>query len=1187
MHFTRLRLHGFKSFVEPTDLDIPPGLTGIVGPNGCGKSNLVEALRWVMGENSAKRMRGSEMDDVIFGGTATRPSRNVAEVMLELDNAHRTATAEFNNDDTIQVTRQIERGNGSDYKVNGKPVRQRDVQLLFADQATGAHSTNLVGQGQIDALIRAKPQDRRQILEEASGTSGLHARRHEAELKLKGAEQNLTRVDDVLKAYDTQLRSLKTQVRQASRYRNLAEHIRKADAALLHLRWLEAEQNAEATKQAQSAAELRSNELLGIVTQGNTARANAAAELPDLRQIEAAAAAVVQKLTIAREHIEAESKRIANETAAQEGRLAQAKSDHEREHARRADGETAIAKLDEEQKQLAETLAGVAAQMPNIDEGVQSINQAVEELDAALTNLMQEVANTEARRTTLSKESETLNSRMSSLTSRRDQMDMQRTAVAAEAAARPDLAFASAMVEASETELAKRQSQAQSAEQSYRQAEQLQTQTRDLTQQVHSRVTKLKAEAEAISTMLVQDDDQADKVIDLITVAPGLEQALAVALGEALTAALDPKAAMYWRAMEPMANAPALPAGITPISQHIKAPAALERSLSQVGLVFDQTTGENVAPQLQPGQIIVSRDGWAWRWDGFTVTPQAKTATAMRLQQRNRLTALQEQIIEAEADAEKANFALNEANNFFTQQQAEDRQCRDALKAAFAALNDARETYARQEKETTALTTKLAALDDSLKQVNDDLEQVKAQSAAIETERSALPDTEAQQAEIIEMRTRLAEQRGQQAQKKSERDRLHREQSMCEARSSAIVEEIAAWNARLGNASQQIDELATRISTLEAQLVELHARPAEIEAQRSQLLTELTDAEAVRKEAADRLIAAEHNLASIERQLKQDEESLSQAREERVRAEGAVLAAQEHFTTLRERMVEKLNCGPEELVAIAAFVEGEPMPDPAELEQALARYVRERDNMGPVNLRAETEAETMQGEIDKLTKEKDDLEGAIAKLRQGISALNKEARERLNAAFGLVNERFQKLFTGLFGGGKAHLALIDNEDPMEAGLEIFASPPGKKMQILSLLSGGERTLTALALLFAVFQTNPSPICVLDEAEAALDESNIGRFCNLVEEIAKETGTRFLIITHQRLTMAKMNRLYGVTMSEKGVSQLVSVDLEGAIAVRDGEKPDAVSKPEPSALEQGALEHAASKLEDALEDVRAA
>jgi chromosome segregation protein len=254
-------------------------------------------------------------------------------------------------------------------------------------------------------------------------------------------------------------------------------------------------------------------------------------------------------------------------------------------------------------------------------------------------------------------------------------------------------------------------------------------------------------------------------------------------------------------------------------------------------------------------------------------------------------------------------------------------------------------------------------------------------------------------------------------------------------------------------------------------------------------------------------------------------------------------------------MTEKLNCGPNELVGLANVKEDEAWPALTDLEQTLARYNRERDNMGPVNLRAEVEAETVQGEMNKLQQEKDDLVAAIAKLRQGISQLNREARERLQNAFGAVNERFEILFKRLFNGGKAHLALIDDEDPMNAGLEIFAAPPGKKQQILSLLSGGERTLTALALLFAVFQTNPSPICVLDEAEAALDESNIGRFCDLVGDIAKETGTRFLIITHHRLTMARMDRLYGVTMSEKGVSQLVSVDLDTAVVLRDGKAPN--------------------------------
>ena len=1167
MQFTRLRLQGFKSFVEPTDLEIPFGMTGIVGPNGCGKSNLVEALRWVMGENSAKRMRGSEMDDVIFAGTTTRPSRNLAEVMLELDNSNRSATSEFNNEDKIQVTRQIERGSGSDYRINGRPVRQRDVQLLFADQATGAHSTNLVGQGQIDALIRAKPQDRRQILEEASGTAGLQARRHEAELKLKGAELNLTRVDDVLKAYDTQLRNLKQQVRQASRYRNLAEHIRKTEAALLHLRWAEAEQNAGNLKTALENASLRVNELLIIVTKGNTTRTEIAAELPGLRQTEAAAAAIVQKLTLAREQIEAEQKRLTEETAAQEQRLAQAHNDKGREEARLADGKTAIGKLEDEHLQLDELKNSIAAQMPKASDALSLVSQEVEALDAALTGLTEAVATIEARKNSLQQEVEALTKRQGALTLRREQLDMQRVALATEVAARPDLSFASALVDASETELAKRQQQAQTAEENCRKSEGAQIEMRATAQTAEGKATKLKAEAEAISALLEHHDNQAAPILDLVTVTPGLENALAVALGEALTGALDTKAPMHWRERPITGNTPPLPNGVTPISQHIKAPSALALSLSQIGLVETTAEGEASAENLAPGQIIVSRDGWAWRWDGFTVTPEAKTTTALHLQQRNRLIALKEEIGSAEEESAKATEVLDTATRTLAQHQAEDRQAREALRAAFAALSDARATYTHQEKESSVITSKLTALDDSLLQINLDLEQIRSRASAIDDEYQAMPDINTKRGEIVEKRTRLAEQRGLLAQCTSERDRLTREDDICKARNQVVKEEIEAWKARLGTALEQLDALDERIQAIDAQLVHLRLRPGELSASYALLLTELSTAEENRHAAADHLISVEQRLSVVEHQLKQDEGSLSNAREERVRSEGAIQAAEEHFNALRERMTEKLNCAPEELLSLAAIPEGEALPNVYELDQALNRYLRERENMGPVNLRAETEAETLQNEIDKLEAEKNDLVAAIAKLRQGISQLNREARERLQNAFTFVNERFQVLFQRLFGGGKAHLELIDNEDPLNAGLEIFACPPGKKMQILSLLSGGERTLTALALLFAVFQTNPSPICVLDEAEAALDESNISRFCALVEDIAKETGTRFLIITHQRLTMARMDRLYGVTMSEKGVSQLVSVDLAGAVAIRDGAEAEEAAESTAPALEE--------------------
>lgn len=1150
MFFKRLKLQGFKSFVESTDLEIGDGLTGIVGPNGCGKSNLVEALRWSMGETSAKRMRGTGMEDVIFAGTTARPPRNLAEVSLVLDNSDRTAPAEFNDADELTVTRRIERGGGSDYRVNGKPARQRDIQLLFADLSTGAHSTSVVGQGQVDALIRAKPQDRRQILEEASGTAGLQARRHEAELKLKAAEQNLTRVDDILRTLDTQLRSLKTQVRQASRYRNLAEHIRRTEAALLHLRWLEAEEDAIKSKEALTAAESRANELLAIVTRGNTDRTEVVAELPALRQAEAAAAAIVQKLTLAREQIDAEANRVAEQIRSAETRAAQAQSDQEREIARSRDGQEAVTRLGGEQETLTTQIAEINSALPAITEALTASSREVQTLDSALNDLMSAAATAEARQKALTREIEALSERRATLTRRRAEMDASRAQLAGEIASRSDLSLASAMVEACETELERRKTQSEEAKQARAVAEETQNEARARAQEADRAVTKLRAEADALTKMLAHQDNQADQVIDVITVTPGLEKALAVALGEALTASLDEQAAMFWRAMPPLANPPALPSGTQPLASAIQAPPALARSLSQIGLVDDKAQGEAALENLQPGQILVSRDGWAWRWDGFTLSPDAKTASAMRLQQRNRLTALQTEIAQAQTVSEQEAQALLEASSLLQQCQSLDQQTRSALDAAFAALNDARANLAREERETSAAHAKLNALDETLGQLNADFQTLRDRAEAIEDERATLPDIDALRAAISDKRVVLAEARATLARAQSDRDRLTHESQTAAARQNAVTRELNDWRQRMQSAQKQSEALGERIAGLQQEIESLRARPAELAASRAGLLSELETAEENRTQAADALIAKEQRLSVIEHQLKLDEAALGDAREARVRAESAVTASEEHFNTLRERMSEKLGCAPEALAQIAELSSDDALPSVFELEQVLGRYVRERDNMGPVNLRAEVEAETTEADITKLTQEKDDLTAAIAKLRQGIGQLNKEARERLNEAFSHVNERFQKLFTKLFGGGKAWLELIDNEDPMNAGLEIYAAPPGKKQQVLSLLSGGERTLTALALLFAVFQTTPSPICVLDEAEAALDESNIGRFCELVTEIGAETGTRFLIITHQRLTMAHMDRLFGVTMREKGVSKLVSVDLAGAVALRD-------------------------------------
>lgn len=1154
LHFTKLKLHGFKSFVDKTELVIGPGMTGIVGPNGCGKSNLVEALRWVMGETAPKRMRGSAMDDVIFGGTTLRPARNLAEVSLELDNAARAVMAEFNHDDKIEVTRQIERGGGSDYRVNTRPVRQRDVQLLFADCATGAHSTSLVGQGQIDALIRAKPQERRQILEEASGTAGLQARRHEAELKLRAAEQNLTRLDDVLGALETQLRSLKTQVRQASRYRNLADHIRRTEAALAHLRWVAAEKQTEQSHEACRAAETRVNELLAVVTRSTTERTEAAAILPGLRQAEAVAAAAVQRLLIAREQLESEQRRVAQETEQQQQRLQQAQTDKAREEHLQQDAQQALATLAAEQERVTAERAQLAAEIPTLQNSLDEITAVVDALEAGLQTLIEAIAAAESQQKTLQQSIATLEERRRTLQQRRADVIAQREALAAEQATRPDLALAQAMIDACEQDVAKRLEQVSGAESAQAVADAAHGAARAALQERETQATKLQAEADALASLL-QPAHDSQPVLDLVQVAPGLEAALAVALGEALTAPLDTAAATYWQALPPLAQAPALPFGCTALAALVQAPPALARALQQIGLVERDDEGKSLAAGLQPGQILVSRSGWAWRWDGFTVTPAAPTTSAMRLQQRNRLQSLQTEIDAAQARVAAAQTAFAEAEQERTRLQQLLQEARQAQQQAYAALNDARQHHARHAQAAAATATKLASLADALAHLEQDEAGLQQQQEKACADLMAVPDIAAMRQEQDAKRLQLAEQRQVQIERRSRRETAAQALRGLEARLQQVVGDANSWRNRTAAAEKHIATLGSRIAELEAALAALVDKPAQLAEQRAALLDESAAAETVRAAATDDLLRAEQALTAIEQQLKRDENALVEAKENRVRAEAAVTAAQEHCRVLTESIAEKLNCAPTEVLPLAELDPAAPLPELGALEEQLARYVRERDNMGPVNLRAEVEAETVEADRNKLQAEKEDLVSAIAKLRQGIGQLNKEARERLQEAFQKVDANFQTLFTRLFSGGKAHLQLLNAEDPLEAGLEIFAAPPGKKVQILSLLSGGERTLTALALLFAVFQTNPSPICVLDEAEAALDEGNVDRFCNLVADIARETSTRFLVITHQRLTMARMDRLFGVTMSEKGVSQLVSVDLTQAEAVRDGAVPD--------------------------------
>jgi len=1143
VHFNVLRLSGFKSFVEPTELLIQPGLTGIVGPNGCGKSNLVEGLRWVMGETSAKQMRGGEMDDMIFGGTSDRPARNLAEVVLTLDNAERSAPAMFNDGDEIEVVRQIERGAGSTFRVNGHEVRARDVQLLFADAASGSKSTALVSQGRIGAIVQAKPTDRRHLLEEAAGITGLHSRRHEAELRLSAAETNLTRLEDVVRQLDEQLKNLKKQARQATRYRNLSDHIRRAEAILFHWRWKAATVERETAATRLAEAQALTVELTGAAASVSTRQAELAADLPGLRQKEASEAAALQRLLLARDQLDAEEARLAEARAAIEARLGQIGHDAEREHALAAEADATLHRLEEEQARLRAQQAGEEEEIVRASEALASTKAEADRIEEELAVLAAKAAQYEAREAAIERRvadldgrRKRLDDRLAAIRATMDEAERESGDAAALEIARAQAAGARAALDTARTDH-------EAAERNRTDTETTLAAARESWRKADAEAARFSAEEKAIAELLgAADPDLWPPLVDAIQVDAGLEVALGAALGDDLTAPADEAAPVHWRTLEALPDAPRLPEGARPLSEFVRAPIALQRRLSQIGLVPDQATGDAIKDRLAQGQRLVTRDGGLWRWDGFTVTVGAETPAAARLAQRNRLQDVRRERALRDRNAEAARQALDAAQDASRQATEAETRARAASRAAELAFQQARDEETKLAERAAAAASRRAALQDEAGRIENERAETDTETESAHADLALLRD-EGQVREAADAkRIELGEARARLAERMSAHDRLAREASIRTSRLEEIANQHASWQRRAAGAASQIEQLARRREAEEAEAETLSARPAEIAAQRTVLFDKIGTAEQSRKQAADALAEAEERLAEVGRELKATESRLGEAREDRVRCQSGVEQADQTLRMLAERIFEKLSCKPEEALASVEVADDEDLPQPDSVETRLQRLIHERDTMGPVNLRAEAEADELEERITSLNTERDDLVAAIARLRQGIAGLNREGRERLLAAFTQVDKHFQDLFTRLFGGGRAHLALTEAEDPLEAGLEIFASPPGKKLQVLSLLSGGEQALTALSLLFAVFLTNPAPICVLDEVDAPLDDANVDRFCTLLDEIARASATRFLVVTHHRVTMARMDRLFGVTMGERGVSQLVSVDL---------------------------------------------
>src|SRR6516165_2215909 len=1080
MKLTRLRLIGFKSFVEPTDFSIEPGLTGVVGPNGCGKSNLVEAVRWVMGEASYKAMRAAEMDDVIFSGNTDRPARNHAEVAVAVDNSDRRAPASFNDFDTLEVSRRIVREHGSTFRVNGREVRARDVAMLFADASTGSRSPALVHQGRIGEIIQARPDQRRRVLEEAAGISGLHARRHEAELRLKAAEHNLTRVDDVIGQLAGQIAALKTQARQAVRYRNISSQVRRTEALLFHLRWTAARTEVEETRRGKDEAVRVVAARLSEQTLASTQQTQVAAALPALRDAEAKAAAGLQRLLIAREPLERGEARAKERIAELDRRIEQFAADLVRERSLAADAEAALARLAGEKQTLGELARETGARLNGVNSRLASAESALAGSEKSFADLTGALADLTARRNQLEAALREHDQRAARLDTELAEID---ASLAASGSGAPDLsAFTGTLASAKsgarsdgKSVLAEAESVAQDAEAKHRRAREEVDAARGPLAAAEKTVQRLETETKTIGKLLaIESKNLWPPVIDDITVIEGYEKALGAALGDDLDAPVGSSAPMHWAGAAPDATDPALPSGAVPLSEYVKAPAELRRRLAQIGVVA-RAKAATLAKALKAGQRLVSREGDLWRWDGFAAAAHAPTGAARRLAERGRLQMLESELAAARSDCEAKRRMLEQAEA--------------ALAAAAAAEGEIGRNAARVSALTEARQRIITARDENM-----------AGHAAAEQALMKLEAADQIEKELAAVTEVIARERAGCAEIRGESQAVAREAQLAQHRLAAIAEDRKAWSERRDSAAAQIATLGQRTDEASAERSELTNMPQKFAAQRQALIGEIEAATATRKAAADRLAEAETELSEADKLARAALEAVGEARAEAARGEERHEGARRRLADIEHEIHELLQVEPAATAELAELKPDAALPSIAEVE----------------------------AKIDRIH----------------------EARERLLASFQIVNDNFKKLFAELFGGGTAELQLIEHEDPLEAGLEIMAKPPGKKPATLSLLSGGEQALTALALIFAVFLTNPAPICVLDEVDAPLDDHNIERFCDLLDEMTRLTETRFVIITHNPITMARMNRLYGVTMAERGVSQLVSVDLEGAVQIRE-------------------------------------
>ena len=1141
MKFQSVRISGFKSFLEPTEIQMNMGLTGVVGPNGCGKSNIVEAIKWIMGENSARQMRGDGMDDVIFSGTNERPSRNFAEVSIKLDNSEKKAPAIFNHYDEIEITRKIEREKGSVYRVNGKQVRARDIQLIFADNGTGARSSGIVGQGRIAQIIDSNPEDRRVILEEAANIKGLHSRRHEAELKLKGASDNLDRLSDIEQTYKEQLIELEKQGRKAARYRSVGERIRKAEATLFFNLMNNAKKEANDLEIQLKKANENVSQGQIKVAEHIKSQLHLANKIPDLKKDEAEKAATLQTLNITKIKLDEEKSSAQNALQNIINQINLINNDIARESEIKEDAKKSLSTLLTEEKNLKEDSENFSTKITKATDLVKKLRSISDAADEKLSTITSEIYSIKSDKSDLEKRIKNLKQKIevtqNQLANFNIEDDKNRFKLDKEKIInlKKLIQENNQLNDGYKVELEK--------------LEKLETRLIEEKNTAVFEFNKVNLEFDSLSTLLGRDTLNSNTLEKTIGNINNLEEAIGSVLGETLLAPIlsddqSTENTTYWRDDFKTISPASLPESVIPIVTKITKSSILDTALKGVGIVNNKETAFKLQKKLTFGQALTTPSGGLWRWDGFVQPQGVQNSYSERLQQIARLRLLQNKLPSLEENQSLSEKRLDECFNNI-------KKYKDDLSNLQVKLSSLISESNQLELQNTKVESKLLSSEALIKELKNTERMSLEELSELEKEFNNSLNLPSLLAEELKVRNNADQSRNELTDAMAAEQRIKSEESFQSRNLIQLGHQKENWKVREEEAKTRLISLEERLKTSQDEKNRLSTLPESFEKKEVELNIKIEEAISNRNIAADQLVKNETSLNDADKQVREAEKVVSTLREEMIKIEALLNLSKAKIQNIEERVFEKLKMKSTELNKfINTKEEDQPIKSIEILEKTLQRLLNERETLGAVNLRAEDEMNEMLNKIEVMSKERVDLEEAIAKLRSGIFELNKEGRQRLKESFEEVNENFKQLFQKLFGGGNAELRLVGNEDPLQAGLEVLASPPGKKMQLLSLLSGGEQALTAISLIFSVFLCNPAPICILDEVDAPLDDTNVGRFCDLLNQIVDETNTYFMVITHHRLTMAKMDRLFGVTMEQKGISKLVSVDLEQASRIRD-------------------------------------